>query len=446
MAFETLNIGQSALTAFQTVTNVIGNNVSNAGTVGYTRQQVNLTALPNSPVGGTEVGGGVIVTDVSRVRSALLDVSYRSQSATSSAASARSGILNQAQGVIGTTKSGLSTDVSAFFTSWNTLSLTPTDSGARSAVIDAAQTVAQDVKGASSQLDQLTASTVAGLGGNVDQVNALSAQVADLNARVLAATSAGNTPNDLLDQRDNAVDQLVALTGATVRTDSKGNADVFVGPATLVRDNESTNVALSAAPGSTPTVTFADGSAVTLGGTIGGTLTALTSDIPTDRAQLDAFSAQFASMVNVAHAQGFDSSGNAGAAIFTGTTAATFAVSSTLTADGLAASASGSAADGNNALVMANLRTSAMSGGHSANDVISAIAGQLGQAAASAGATATAAGTSLSTVAAARTSADGVSTDSEMIDLLKYQRGYEAAARVVSVADKMLDTLINGMT
>jgi flagellar hook-associated protein 1 FlgK len=439
MAFETLNIGASALSAFQTVTNVIGNNVANSGTVGYTRQTANLSAVQAS---SGDLGGGVVVTSVSRARDALADITYRNASAASAATTARATVLDQAQNIIGTTTSGLSSDVSAFYSTWSQLSITPTDSGARASVIDAANTVARDIQGASSQLDDIATTTLTGMTSSIAQVNTLSAQVADLNQKIQVTVGEGNSANDLEDQRDNALDQLVTLTGATIRTDAQGNDNVFVGSATLVRGGASSDLQVNAPTGVAPTVTFTDGTAAPVGGSIGGSLSALTTDLPDDRAQLDSFSTQFATLVNNAHAAGYDANGNAGAAIFTGTNAATFGVSTTLTSDSLAASASGAAADGNNALVMANLRAVTMSGGHTSTDVLSGFAGNLGNAAASSATASTAAAASLSAVSTARDSSNGVNTDTEMVNLLEYQRGYQAAAQLISVADKMLDTLL----
>jgi flagellar hook-associated protein 1 FlgK len=94
---------------------------------------------------------------------------------------------------------------------------------------------------------------------------------------------------------------------------------------------------------------------------------------------------------------------------------------------------------------MAQLRNASVSTTGSVGDNLRSLAGRLGSLASAADQTNTAAQTALTGYQTARSSADGVSVDEETVDLLKYQRSYEAAAKVISTANSMMDTLINGM-
>ena len=188
---------------------------------------------------------------------------------------------------------------------------------------------------------------------------------------------------------------------------------------------------------------------MTPAGEVGGYLAVTTVDLPNLRTMLDNVAVGLKNAVNTAQAAGTDLNGTAGKPFFTGTDAATIAVDPTLTGADIAASASGAANDGNNALVLAGLRgktdavTFADGTKASVGDALRAVGGKLGALAAGAEATHSATNTSLASADKSRQSSNGVSIDEEMVDLVKYQHAYSAAAKVVSTADAMLDTLIN---
>jgi flagellar hook-associated protein 1 FlgK len=448
VSFSTLNIGASALYAAQRAVDVAANNVSNANTSGYTRQRVTLTAaMPTYGTAGARGSGdistGVTITDVARLRDRLADVSYRSEAAVSGATTARSDTLSRASSVLGTFASGTPEDLSTFITSWDRLSTTPDDAAARAAVLNSGQHLADSLTAASAKLDALTGEVGLRLADDTGELNGLLSSVAKLNEQIAVAYTDARQPNDLQDQRDVALDRISALTGARIDPRPDGSVTISSGGIVLVSGRVAQSVASSTSPAG---ITLADGTPLPVSGEMGGYTSALAVDLPAYRSQLDAFAVALRDSVNTAHAGGSGTDGSTGIAFFTGSGASDLTVNPSLLPSGIAASETGATTDGNNAIVIAQrLRTATPLSGQTLGNALAAFGARLGQAATDASRNATTAAASLTSAQAARASADGVSVDEEMVDLVKFQHSYQAAAKVISMADGMLDTLINNM-
>jgi len=444
MSFSSLNIGSSALFAAQRAVEVAAHNVANANTDGYTRQRLTVTA--SQPTFGTpgsrgdgDRGTGVTVVSVQRLRDRLADVSYRSEAGVSGAASARAETLGRAESVLGVYGDGAPEALSSFLASWDQLALTPADPAARASVLNAGQLLADSLSGADAKLTAVSGEVALRVGDDVNETNGLLASVAKLNTDIQQAQTSAREPNDLLDQRDTALDRLSALTGARIDTNPDGTVTLTAGGVDLVRGDKA---AVLTSGGSPTTISVSGGGTVPLAGEIGGYVSVAAVDLPSYRAQLDDIARLLHHTVNTSHAGGLGTDGSTGQPFFSGTTAASITVDPALTTASLAASASGSTADGNNALAVA---TALRGGSPSVGDTLRGLGSRIGQATANANRNAATQKASVISAQAVRASADGVSVDEEMVDLVKYQHSYEAAAKVISIADGMLDKIINGM-
>ncbi|MGB8650538.1 MAG: flagellar hook-associated protein FlgK [Mycobacteriales bacterium] len=448
MSFSTLNIGASGLIAAQRAVEVAANNVSNANNEAFTRQRLAIQSAPSTPGtaglrGDGDRGTGVKVLDVTRLRDRLADVSYRSEAAVTGAADARSDALGRTNTLIGPFANGAPEDLSIFLAAWNQLSMTPTDPSAREAVLAAGQRVADGLNGAVRQLTDVGHEIGLRVADDTNELNGLLTSVAKLNYEITKATTEMRSPNELLDQRDQALDRISTLTGATLTPAANGTVDVSVGGVPLVTGVTSATVAPS---GTDPVTVTVNGSTVSMGGEIGGYVATVGVDLPSYRARLDALAVGLRDVVNAAHRAGTGLDGSTGLDFYSGTDAASLSVNPSLTADQVAASASGAAADGNNALTVATaLRQNAAVGSATFGDALRAFGAQVGQASADAKRNATTADATLAAAQSARAGLDGVSVDEEMVDLVKYQHSYEAAAKVIAVADSMLDKIVNDM-
>ncbi|MFB5192876.1 flagellar hook-associated protein FlgK [Alicyclobacillus fastidiosus] len=217
--FLGLQTSFSGLEAAQAGINTVSHNISNANTAGYSREVVDYTenqalSLPgvsSSMLG--QVGQGANVEQIQRVQSDFLDDQYRQQNASLSQANVEQSTLNEVSGIIDEPSStGISSALQQFYQSWDTLGSNPSELSSRTAVVDAAQTLTDVMNQTANQLGALNTSVTTSLSDSVTQVNSLLSQIAGVSNQIAQIQQTGNQPNDLMDQRDNLLDQLSQYT------------------------------------------------------------------------------------------------------------------------------------------------------------------------------------------------------------------------------------------
>jgi flagellar hook-associated protein 1 len=450
-AFTGLQTALSGLQAAQAAIDTTGQNIANADTPGYTRQRVIQTTNPALTISsisgvtgtGVQVGTGADVTDITRMRDQFIDVQYRTQNSASSAANQQQTILSQAQAALNEpTASGLSASLGTFWKSWNSLASAPNNLAAQQAVADQGQAVAQQLNTLSGQIStlqsqvtqQFTQLTSAG-----GQIANDATQIAQLNAQIAQAQTAGVTPNNLLDQRDNLIDDLSQYSNVNVSTQPNGMVNVSFG-----------NAAAAASRGVTDATPLVNGMTVNLSqnvsdanlsgssGSLGALLgmydsTTGTGQLQSYQTTLNGVASDLVSTVNGAIA-GADASGATAPAFFdpTKTTAATIAVNPSLTLSG--SSPPYTATEANAAFGLF---------GGTADQAYNAFVSQVGSDVQSAQNAQSTAQAVLTAVNNQRQSVDGVSIDEEMTNLIQYQQAYQAAARVMNTINQTLSTLLS---
>jgi flagellar hook-associated protein 1 FlgK len=306
--------------------------------------------------------------------------------------------------------------------------------------------LAVDLRNARSQIDAISSRSAQQLTADAQEVNVAAREIASLNQTILEVTAGGGQPNDLFDQRAIAIDRLAELTGSTIRRNGP-MVDVVVGGTILVSGATASTMSITGTP---PTATV-DGAPAKLGGAMGAAQEVATAGLDDLRTRLDLLAVGLRDALNSAHTSGFDLDGNPGGPLFTGTGASSFAVDPGVTARRLAASTTGAASDGNNALAISALRDQPIVGSVNAptsltlrsRDALADLTAVVGVSAAAADRTAQMVDSALAAADARRDEVSGVSIDEEMTQLMRYQRAYEAAARVVTAMDDVLDTLVN---
>ncbi len=216
----------SGLQVSQEQSDVASQNIAGASDPNYARETPVVIPVPGTPVamaGGTIPGGtydgGVAVTNVVRQVDSYLSASNRAQQAQAAYAKAWAGGLSSAQAVFQATGSNSPSAVmETFFNSLSTLSQSPTNLGALSAVVGNAKTVAQTFNTMATSLGQQATNAKQQLSDQIGQDNQLLTQVAQLNRAITAGAMAGDASNALIDQRSGYLNQLAQDLGATVKT------------------------------------------------------------------------------------------------------------------------------------------------------------------------------------------------------------------------------------
>ncbi|MBV8716337.1 MAG: flagellar hook-associated protein FlgK [Chloroflexi bacterium] len=573
--FFGLDIATRALRTQQTLVDITNQNIANANTPGYSRQSGTVEATLAYPIpvfssSGQpgQLGTGVEVTAVTRARDTFADMQIRGQYAEQGRWDSRKDALAQVEATVNEpSSSGLSSQLTKFWQSWQQLANSPSDAAARVSVVQQGTALAQAFNSQSQQLRQEQQNLDGNLGLTVTNINNFANQIAVINKQISQVEAGGMHANDLRDQRDQLLDQLSQLVKVTSTESADGQVSLYVNGHQLV-DRDKVHQ-LVATPGPAPSwtaITWADDNTTlnqaTAGGQLQGLAEARDTDVQNQLNSLDQLAKRVIQNVNSIHTSGVGLDGKGGQVFFDGTDSGSIAVDSVLTGPGgtdhVAAARvyadptsptgySTATGDSSNAVALANLQQGvgqvattsgvqvgntytgppsanvvgvdlsqagpnaslalAVSGttvtingasatvtegadangkevvtidGQNARLTLSAntpaytpgalasilsnlngktlasqptpstIGAQYGQAVASLGVASSTAQSESSNqqvlvnqLDTQRQQTSGVSLDEEATHLIQYQRAYEAAARVITVNDSMLDTLIN---
>jgi len=426
--------------AQQLAINVTGHNISNANTVGYSRQSAVLSPTDpysepgvSRPPQAGQLGTGVDVASYNRIRDGFLDIQYRAQAMKQGLSTATQDGLSQVQDALAEPSDhGLNALLQKYWSSWQDVSNSPENMATRQSLAQNAAGLADGFNALASQLSTIQSQTGQNVLSTVDQVNSIGGQIAQLNDAIMKDTVTGDHPNDLLDKRDLLIDQLSQLGNVTVTATTYGQVDISIGGASLVS-------------GATA-ATLAESNMTSLtSGKLAGLITLRDTTIPGYQSQLDTLASTLITATNTQHAAGFDLNGTAGGAFFTGTSASTIAINPLLISNPalIAASGNGKVGNADNALALANIRNQALIGASTIDTAYSQLVTQIGSDTQQAQRDSDTANLLTGSIDDRRQSVSGVSLDEEMTNLVKFQRGYQASARAMSAMDEMIDQLIS---
>jgi flagellar hook-associated protein 1 FlgK len=229
MGTALLSIGVRAMAASYASMQTTSHNISNAGVEGYSRQQTMLATSQGQFTGVGFFGRGVDVAGVERTQDAFLVREAATSKALSAMDEVRSVRLQQLQSVFRTGEQGIGHSISQFFAAMSDLASRPADAASRQVVLARAQDMALRFGDAGTQLAQLQTTVNQELSASVEAVNGLAASIAKVNNDIASARGLGQTPNDLLDQRDRLVSQLSEHVQVTTIPASDGTVGVFMG-------------------------------------------------------------------------------------------------------------------------------------------------------------------------------------------------------------------------
>ena len=323
---DMLSIGTSALLAYRNALNVVSHNIANANTDGYSRERVDLQAVPGAASTTGTIGDGVTVQSVQRISNSFVQAQLVTDDASYNRINTYQTYASQADAALSDSSAGLASPLQGFFDSLNSLASTPTSSSTRQGVLYAAQTLSSTFNNLQSQLASLDSQIAGSTATTVSQINAYAKQLAQLNTAISQATAQGNgqAPNDLLDQRDQLLRNIGSDIGITSTSNADGSVNVFLGSGqALVLGSNANSLSLQAdAYGQKQDVVLNSGNSKSIitsqvsGGSLGGLLDAQRELIDPAISQLGKLAVTLASAVNAQNAKGMDQYGQLGGALF----------------------------------------------------------------------------------------------------------------------------------
>lgn len=326
-----LNIGTRALQANQIALQTAGNNIANVNTPGYSRQSVVLQTVEGQFTGSGYIGKGVDVQTIKRNFSEFLTRQSTLASATQSADTTRADYLKQLEGLFPGGASGLGASVNDMLNAFSDVASAPTDLTARTVVLTRVDETAARMRSASLQLDDLQQSVSQALSQKIDSINSLAKSIADVNGAIARANGSGQSPNDLLDRRDQLVRDLNQYVQTTSIAADDGTVGIFIGgsqslvlgtsvsPISLVQDFGGSPVNNKLAINRNGVQIMMDENTLG-GGEVPGLLRFQNTDLVEGRNLLGRLTMAVSTEMNTQQSLGLDLDGNVGGNIFSPTT------------------------------------------------------------------------------------------------------------------------------
>ncbi|MGO9444813.1 MAG: flagellar hook-associated protein FlgK [Thiobacillaceae bacterium] len=286
MTTSIFSIGSTALMAAQDALSTTANNISNASTPGYSREQTVQVTNPALKTGSGYFGQGVNVASVQRDYNAFLNNQVSDAQSAASESDLYASQASQIDNLLANPSAGLSTSLQSFFSSVNNLANNPSDVPTRQAMLSSSQSLISQFQSVQSSLDQIQQGTQSQIASSVNSINSDATQIANLNQAITTAESGGGgqPANDLRDQRDQLVSQLSQQVQTSVLQQSDGTYNVYIGSGqALVLGNQAATLTASPSPSDNSQLQISsklDGVTSSIGGgtnNLGGQLGALCS-------------------------------------------------------------------------------------------------------------------------------------------------------------------------
>ena len=323
-----LNIGTLALNANLVALQTIGNNIANANTVGYSRQEAVQNTVAGQFTGAGYIGKGVTIETVKRNYDEFLTRQSTLASATKSADATRADYLAQLSNIFQGGTDGIGASINDMLNAFSDVASAPTDLTARTVALTRLDETARRLSAASQSLDDLQTGISLALTEKIGAVNTLAQNIAAVNDQIARAQGSGQPPNDLLDKRDQLVRELNRYVQTSSVAADDGTLSIYIGGSqSLVLGTNAAKLSLARNDfGDTlqnKLVITQAGNAVTMdenrlgGGEISGLLRFQNTDLVEGRNLLGRLTTGVTTSMNAQHRLGLDLNGQPGGDLFT---------------------------------------------------------------------------------------------------------------------------------
>ena len=244
------DVGASALNSLQRAISTTGNNIANVNTDGYSRQDVEFASRTPNRIGGVTLGTGVEVSSIRRAYDQFLTQDVQARTSSSGYYSLYSTTAGQIDNLMADPATSISSAMDQFFAAMEAVANSPTSQPERQVMLSEAGTLANRFNYVDARLSELAENTNEQLSVFVMDINRHTQDIAQLNQQIARLErTPGGSPNDLLDQRDRAIESLSKLVRVDTRLQEDGSINVFtVSGHRLVSQSGAETLRLSSAP------------------------------------------------------------------------------------------------------------------------------------------------------------------------------------------------------
>ncbi|MCP4640374.1 MAG: flagellar hook-associated protein FlgK [bacterium] len=233
--FSALDIASSGMRTAQIQLDVTGHNIANVNKEGYSRQRVELASIQPNNLNYGQLGRGVGVDSVQRIRDAFLDIIYRQQApelGTTTVLSEYYALIEDA--FLEPSENGFGTRLNVFFDAMNDYANNVEETPVREVLLSEASALAGSLNELAARFDQLRTNANEEVRNLVPAINSLAERINEYNLRIRESEFAGQPANDLRDDRDVLVDELAGLINITYHEGDNGEVTILLGSSVLV--------------------------------------------------------------------------------------------------------------------------------------------------------------------------------------------------------------------
>jgi len=435
--FNGLYIAVSGMNAHKAAIEVTGQNISNVSTKGYTRQEAVFVPLnpQQSELFKGQIGRGVTLDGVRRMTDEYLERRIQNEQAVAEAWKARAEMLKQVESSINSLD--LQGRFISFWESWHSLALDPALDQTRFEVQQQGISLVDILKTARNQLGDIREQIEQTIGSEIEKTNILAEQIANLNKDISSSIRKGFQPNDLLDRRVELLKELVGITGAEVQYNEDFTVSVTIpvapAPGEDVQEFKLVDgVHLQQIPSG------AEVSAT--GGRLFGLAEVRDGELQSYLSDLDEMARNLADQVNTLHVTGYGTDGSTGLSFFQEPVsgAGDLELSSEIKED-----LAKIGADGANPEDSGKVALEIFNVGEGFSQNVSSFIGKIGTETRNTMLQDSCHQDMLSAMENLKAEVSGVSLDEELANMVRFQRAYQASAKVLTIMDEILETLIN---
>lgn len=442
------DISSRSLAVYRRALEVTSHNIVNSANENYSRQRIMLETETSNLTAGIVWGNGVKIDSVQRMRDKLVDAHILTTNQKFSDSNRQSALIGQIEDVFSEPSDlGISNLLTTYFNSFNELSVTPNSLPLRTNVLNAANNLSAKVTTINESLASLKGDIKQEFNQKVNEVNALLKQIHQINYEQFSNAYNGVPVNDLLDQRDALVDELSQLVNINVVYDNTNSAVISIGGALAVDRMHSADFVAEEVNGKL-NLKVKDGTypIVLTGGELNALSNVYSKKIPDYKEKLDTVINSLVEAVNAQHVNGYTITDpqETGLNFFEGYVNGELIINQEILDDPnkIAVSADGTEGNGDIALAIAQLTDAKLLGGNTLQESYSSLINDIGNDGMLQNNYTDANQIVLDELDQLKASQSGVSVDEEMTNVLKFQRTYEASAKLITIADDMLRTIL----